>query len=62
MPLCSVFLLYYHITFSQRKKEVKGNKKSVKNTVGKTIELSTDVLPFFYQPNEMPNSKPHKNV
>nr|DAX26982.1 MAG TPA: hypothetical protein [Caudoviricetes sp.] len=41
MPLCSVFLLYYHITFFRRKKEVKGNKKSVKNTVGKTIELST---------------------
>ena len=43
MPLCSVFLLYYHITFSRRKKEVKGNKKSVKNTVGKIIELSTGI-------------------
>lgn len=47
MPLCSVFLLYYHITFSQRKKEVKGNKKSVKNTAGKMIELSTSYNLFI---------------
>ena len=30
MPLCSVFLLYYHITFFRRKKEVKGNKNGSK--------------------------------
>lgn len=43
MPAYSVLLLYYHITFSYRKKEVKRNKNPVKNTVGKMIELSTDV-------------------
>jgi len=30
IPLCSVFLLYYHITFFRRKKEVKGNKNGSK--------------------------------
>ena len=34
---------YHYSRFFREKKEVKGNKKSVKNTVGKMIELSTGI-------------------
>ena len=48
MPLCLVFLLYYHITFFRRKKEVKRNKNGSKMYVEKFYKLSIGRgEPFF---------------